>query len=337
MHRHQGVMVLAALLQGCGGAVSDSSEQDGPGDPPGTPVNVSSRAGDGRAVIQWSPVDGADRYTLYMANDYPVTPDNYTALTNPMRHQNIQDTEFVHPGLTNGMTYYFTVTAANALGESAASAIVAASPKATTDHAPVEPKATVGDGRVILDWTPPGPGHFIYNVYWSPSDGASQSTGVKLADVGDRPFVHNDRDPSTAGIQSLTNGQTYYYVITAVDGTNTESEDSAQVAAVPGGTRQPPPKPTAYNVVPGDGRLTIQWGRVPGADRYILYMAAQSGVAADNYSTLPSGMEHKGITALSFDHPGLSNGTTYYFILYAANDAGRSQASEEFSAAPAAP
>jgi len=63
-----------------------------------------------------------------------------------------------------------------------------------------------------------------YNLYWSTTPGVSKTNGNKVAGVGS-PYNHTN----------LTNGTTYYYVVTAVDGSGTESAESSQVSARPAG------------------------------------------------------------------------------------------------------
>ena len=99
--------------------------------PPSAPTGVTATAGDGTATISWSAVSGATSYNLYMASQTGVTKSNYITLADGMAHTGVTP-PFVHAGLTNGKTYYFVVTAANAGGESAESQQVSATPKTVT-------------------------------------------------------------------------------------------------------------------------------------------------------------------------------------------------------------
>jgi hypothetical protein len=75
---------------------------------------------------------------------------------------------------------------------------------------------------VGLEWTPVT-GATSYNVYWSTSSGVTPSTGQALTGVA-RGYVH----------RGLTNGTTYYYVVTAVTASG-QSPPSAEVSATPTG------------------------------------------------------------------------------------------------------
>lgn len=75
---------------------------------------------------------------------------------------------------------------------------------------------------VGIEWRPvEGATH--YNVYWATTPGVTPATGTLLGEV-QRNLIHDQ----------LTDGTTYYYVVTAVVG-GVESPPSAEVSATPGG------------------------------------------------------------------------------------------------------
>ncbi len=90
---------------------------------------------------------------------------------------------------------------------------------------------------------------------------------------------------------------------------------------------------TTVTASAGDGRVTISWNAVSGATSYNLYMASVPGVTKSNYSTLTGGMKHTNVTS-PYIHTGLTNGTTYYFVVTTVNSAGESAESSEVSATP---
>lgn len=119
-------------------------------------------------------------------------------------------------GLTNGIKYYYVVTAVTASGESAASTKVNATPYG----APANVTATARDGNTVISWTAE-PAATSYNIYWSTTPGVNKSSGNKIALAND-PQTHT----------GLTNGTPYYYVVTAVNGSG-ETADSSEVNATP--------------------------------------------------------------------------------------------------------
>lgn len=92
---------------------------------PSAPTGVSAIGGSGKVTVSWAAVSGAASYNLYMASQTGVTKLNYAALAEGMKHEGVTSS-YAHTDLTNGKTYYFVVTAVNALGESADSSEVSA-------------------------------------------------------------------------------------------------------------------------------------------------------------------------------------------------------------------
>ena len=88
-----------------------------------------------------------------------------------------------------------------------------------------------------------------------------------------------------------------------------------------------PSAPTDATASAGDGQVTISWSAVSGATSYNIYWSETSGVTKDNGTQIPD------ITS-PYSHTGLTNGTTYYYVVTAVNSFGESAESAEVSAAP---
>lgn len=93
------------------------------------------------------------------------------------------------------------------------------------------------------------------------------------------------------------------------------------VAAIPGA-------PTEVMLQPGNGQVTLSWNRVADATSYNVYWSTTSGVALSQGAVKTGAVSPCLVT-------GLLNGTTYYFVVTAANQYGESRASAEMGATPA--
>ncbi len=81
----------------------------------------------------------------------------------------------------------------------------------------------------------------------------------------------------------------------------------------------------------GDGRVTVTWQPVAGAESYVVYASRTPGVNKASYES-----RYPGITATSYQVTGLQNGVTYYFVVTAVRGGAESSESLEVSARPQA-
>ncbi len=102
-----------------------------------------------------------------------------------------------------------------------------------------------------------------------------------------------------------------------------------------GGPSAPPSLPAGVAAMPSNASVSVTWNPVSGATSYNVYMASAPGVTKGNYSTLADGVRYGGVTS-PYTQTGLTNGTTYYFVVTAANGAGESLESDKASATPLA-
>jgi len=96
-------------------------------------------------------------------------------------------------------------------------------PSDITGSAPSAPtgvSATAADSQVTISWSSVS-GATSYNIYWSTTSGVTKTTGTKITNATS-PYSHT----------GLTNGTTYYYVVTAVNGYG-ESSESIVTLSVP--------------------------------------------------------------------------------------------------------
>ena len=163
---------------------------------------------------------------------------------------------------------------------------------------------TAGSGEVNISWLPVS-GASSYNVYYNTvANFGTASTGT-LSITG--LFT------TSTTVPSLTNGVTYYFVVTSVSYSG-ESVFSAEVPATPS------PVPTNVTVSPaGTGQVTVNWTIVSGATYYSIYYSTTNPVniaTAQNVQGITA-QNLQGITTASYTITGLTSGATYYFVVSA--------------------
>jgi len=278
---------------------------------PSAPLGVSAAGGANQVTVSWPAVAGATSYNIYRSTASGVSPANGTKIvgvTSP----------YTNTGLAAGTMYYFVVTAMNGAGESGASMQSSATTNAAPPAIPAAPTgvtATGGASQVSLNWTAVT-GATSYNVYWS-TVAAVGTAGTKITGAA-RPYVQTGLAPST----------TYYYVVTAVNGSG-ESAPSAQAAAT---TNAPvpvvPAAPAGVTATGGTNQVTVSWNAVAGATTYNLYYGTSSGVTKASAKIVNA--------ASPYVHTGLAAGTAYFYVVTAVNGAGEGNASAQATATTAA-
>lgn len=275
---------------------------------PAAPTGVSATGGVNQATISWTAAAGATSHNVYWSTTPGVTKASGTKIagvTSP----------YVKTALSAGTAYYFIVTAANSVGESAASAQAVATTSAAPPAIPSAPTgatATGGANQVSVAWSAVT-GATSYNIYWSTTSGVT-TAGTKITGATS-PYVQTGLAASTA----------YYYSVTAVNSAG-ESVASAQATAT---TNAPvvtiPAAPTGVTATGGASQVSISWSAVAGATSYNVYYSTTTGV------TKTSGAKITNATSPCVQ-TGLSAGTAYYYIVTAANSAGESASSTQVTA-----
>ncbi|MFC1966818.1 hypothetical protein ACFLWI_07780, partial [Chloroflexota bacterium] len=284
--------------------------------PPAAPAGLVATPGENQIVLDWD--DNTD-YDLDAYNIYRgLSSGNYTQIESLWANSNYTDT-----GLTNGVTYYYAVTAVDLTSnESSNSDETSAAPVDLPPTAPTLLVATPGDTEVSLDWNDNSEGDLAgYNIYRGLSSGnhteiESLWTSSNYTDTG------------------LTNDVIYYYVVTAVDDGSNESGYSNEASTTPGDP--PPAAPTGLVATGGDEEISLVWNdnTEPDLEGYNIYRGLSSGNYTEMIETLWASSNYT-------DAP-LYGGTYYYVVTAVDNVTNESGFSNEYSAtatdtAPAAP
>ncbi|MCG7895445.1 MAG: LamG domain-containing protein [Candidatus Thiodiazotropha taylori] len=91
--------------------------------------------------------------------------------------------------------------------------------------------------------------------------------------------------------------------------------------------------PSNIQVSTGNQELTVNWSAVNGTDSYNVYIAQESGIDINNYSSLLGGTLFQNATT-PFTISNLINDTTYYIVVTSTNNNNESNPSSEVSATP---
>jgi fibronectin type 3 domain-containing protein len=297
-------ILLALLATGCGGYSNGGGNGGGGGsNVPSAPTGLTASAANAQVLLTWSASSAA---TAYYVKRSSTGGGPYTQIATPAA------TSYTDNSVANGTKYYYVVSAYNSYGQSANSAEVNATPLAPPPPgAPAGLEAIAGNSQVSLTWTA-STGATSYHAKRSTTNGGpytqvSAPTAANFTDTG------------------LTNGTIYYYVVSALNSAG-ESANSSQASATPAAPAAPPPAPTGLKATAGNAQVSLTWTASAGATSYHAKRSTTSGGPYTQVA-VPA-------TASDTD-TGLSNGTTYYYVVSALNAAGESANSAEVSATPA--
>lgn len=224
----------------------------------------------------------------------------------------IEDVEspYIHTPLNPGIRYYYALTAENISGESEATEPIYDIP---IPEAPTILDTTADVDAITIYWDDSTVDIDYYNIYWDTTSGVTIETGNIIEGVVS-PYTH----------ESLTGGDTYYYVVTAIVGEaeSSESNEVSDTALI--GTPNPP---TGISVTPGEELNTITFTADPFADKTHVYWDTISGVS------IFTGTKIEDITS-PYNHTGLHPEPRFYYILTSENEYGEGDPSAEYNSSP---
>lgn len=178
---------------------------------PPAPGALMATVSDQRLDLSWSTADGATSYSVKRSL---VDGGPYTVIA-----ADVTGTSYADTGLTNGVAYYYVVSASNGEGESADSASVGATPALVVPAAPTGLQAIPSSSQVSLTWNAPV-GANGYSLKRSPNSN------------GPYTRIANNLAATSFLDTGLANGTTYYYVVSASNGAG-EGADSSVINATP--------------------------------------------------------------------------------------------------------
>jgi uncharacterized repeat protein (TIGR01451 family) len=218
------------------GRIFSVSQTAPPPAPPGAPVNVKAVAAPEQVTVNWSHAADLQLVTSYVVHasftsDSSVVPD---VTVSPDAVTHFLPTSTIISGLTDGVSYQFTVTASNALGSSPAStASNTATPQPlVVPGAPTGVLAVAGDALASVSWTAPA------------SDGGSPITSYKVtALIGGAPTAITTTvagSTRSAFVTGLTNGTAYTFTVHATNSVGDGPESAQSNSITPSQGAMPP-------------------------------------------------------------------------------------------------
>jgi fibronectin type 3 domain-containing protein len=174
---------------------------------PGVPSGVTANAASSTSItVTWTAVSGATSYIIYGGTSSSSLAQIGTATS----------TSYTHTGLTAATTYYYAIASVNAGGTSARSTTASAATGTNAPSTPTGLTATAASSTSMTVKFNAVTGATGYKLYWS----SNNSTFTQLSSLTSTTYTHT----------GLTANTTYYYKVSAVNGT-AESAQSTSVSA----------------------------------------------------------------------------------------------------------
>ena len=293
---------------------------------PVAPTNIVATGGNALANITWlaSSDNGGSDITSYTITS---TPGN-----NRLTVGNVTNARF--SGLTNGTPYTFTVLAINSIGSSVQSTSSNSVTPLSAPSAPTITTVTPGVGSITIEWSEPDDGGTPITGYTvgdaignsvSSSvtiDGSGNISSGLVADPTNTQIITNASLISARKITitGLTPGSLYSFRVSATNivGTSDDSTASSETS-----TLGVPGAPTITNAAAGARSAVITW-TAPASD-------GGSPITLYTITSTPGNITATSSTVTPTTVSGLSDNTSYTFVIKATNSAGDSLDSDPSS------
>ena len=295
------VAAVSAAGQGTFSALSASITTP---DVPGAPTNVLATPAEASAQVFWTPAP---------SNGAPLVHSTVTASPGGASAQvSGTDTQATVSGLTDGVSYTFSVVSTNAVGDgppATSNSIVPGIPPG----APTGVSATAGIRQAMVSWTAPV------------SNGSSSLNGFVVTPFSNgqagTPSTILNGSATSKLMTGLANGTTYTFTVAALNAVGTGPQSAA---SSPVTTFDVPSAPTGVSATGGNGQATVSWTAPTTHGGSVLtgfIVTPFVGVTAGTPATVTDPLATQAVIM------GLVNGTTYTFTVVATNAVGSSVAS----------
>lgn len=186
-------------------------------------------------------------------------------------------------------------------------------PNESLEGPPSNLTAVAGDARVTLSWSAAS-GATGYSVRRSTTSGGAYS------------LIGSASASTSYADTAVTNGTTYYYVVSAFN-KNGETSNSTEASATPA-VPTVPAAPANLVATAGNASVALTWSASTGATSYRVKRATSAG---GPYAQLAAP------ASTTYTDTAATNGVTYYYVVSAANSLGESANSSQVNATPSPP
>jgi N-acetylmuramoyl-L-alanine amidase len=230
--------------------------------------------------LTWKKASGATKYVIYRSTK---ETSSYSKI------KTVTSTSYTDTSRKTGVTYYYKVVSYSDKAKGGTSSVVSATP---VSAAPTNVKVVAKSyNSTKLTWTK-AKGAGEYNIYRS----TSKSSGYTLIKT-----VANTKTSYTD--KTVVTGKTYYYKIRAV--TRGDAGKKSKVVSV----KVSPAAVTKLVAKSAGGKTAkLTWTAASGATSYQVYRSTKEKSGFSKVTTT---------TSLNYTDSGLTNGTTYYYRVYA--------------------
>jgi hypothetical protein len=307
-------------------------------------VSFTATTGDGSVTLAWTnPSDAGFQSTTirFGTSGYPTSPSG-GSLVGVFGGAPGSDSSFVHTGLANGTTYWYSAYTWNGAAYSSA-ANAHAEAGDLTPPAPPALALAKGDEEILLSWTAPADPdlagvRIVYATGAFPS-APDQGTPLPNGNAGNYPMSPSASMTDT--LAGLTNGTDYHFAAFAYDAGRNYSS-AAHAVAVPEDTI-PPGTVLFFHAQALDGAVHLSWTHPSTQDfagTRVRFSTGSPPAGPSDGDPVPNGSD--GLfagtpgDARSFEHTGLANGTTVYYAAFAYDEVPLYAGAAPSSATPSA-
>lgn len=256
--------------------------------PPSAPAGLTISKSPGQLSLDWSDTTGASTYRVYRGT---------TSGTTTLLASGVGTSNYVDSTVTDGITYYYQVTAFNG-SESVKSTEVAAQ---SISSFAITSTTAPSPSSITVNW-PAVTGATAYDIRYGTTSGSYTQT------------LANQTSPAT--ITGLAGGTNYYLIVVAKNAVGTgATQNSAEVSQT-----TPVGPPTGLTATVTDGQIQLNWIAMAGATSYKVYRSTTAGTYGAPLAT--------GVGGTSYTDTSVVDGTRYYYVLRSFNGADSANSSE---------